>query len=212
MLPAVEEVRSRQTLPIFPQAARESNSVEFPVGRSIALVDRCASLVPRGVLCHVRQWPHYVSCSDGEDQMLALALWSERERGVLRSACCPHFHRSLVKSVFCGPEHDAARQELPGTDGVLWQIQLGIALTIFASMLGGAKRVVNAGKFCWKQCVGLVVTRRVRCFPCCWRMSSWFPHQSVNSVYMGVRACNVRTSPWCNKSSPKSFFFQKFLH
>ena len=48
------------------------------------------------------------------------------------------------KTVCCGPEHEAARQELLDTDGMLWQIWLDIALTIFGSMPSGEVRVVNA--------------------------------------------------------------------
>ena len=67
-------------------------------------------------------------------------------------------------------EYEAVREELLGTDGVLWHIQLDIALTIFASMPGGGESVHARRDLLEAMCGAGWCNSSVCCFPCSWRM------------------------------------------
>ena len=70
---------------------------------------------------------------EGPDAGVDVAVWVGLFTGPSRNP-----------SVF--PEHEAARQELLDTDGMLWKSRLHIASTVFAFMLGSEERVVNGKK------------------------------------------------------------------
>ena len=95
---------------------------------------------------------------------------------------------------------------------MLWHIQLGIALTIFASMPGGEESVVNArGDMLEAMCGAGWCNSSVCCFPCSWRVrylrGAMFSKSSVcayhlrcvRSAYTGERTWRTFLEPLLGK-------------
>ena len=80
---------------------------------------------------------------------------------------------------------------------MLWQIRLGIALTIFASMPSGEERVVNAREEKLEAMCGPGWCDSSVSLPSLLLDEVPVPF-FINSVHIGVRACNFRPSAWGN--------------